>query len=302
MRIAVLMAVYDPNPRWWGEQLASLEKQTAEIFLRIRDDASPHWTEEALRAFAAERYHRPYTLERNPENLGSNGTFARLTREAEEEVLFYCDQDDIWEPEKIAATAALLTPGISLAYCGIAPMDGEGQPLPPLKLNYRTGTGLVKPLLYHNWIMGCALAVRREDAQASLPWVEGMHDQLLAIHCARLGGLAREPRPLLWYRVHGSNQTGTLRGVDSRETYLSRRVEPFARRTAALAEKYGDPEMQAAADWGQARLAWFRGERGSFFRLLGGLSADPRYTVSDIAVKLLPRRWAAGLLLRLGGK
>jgi glycosyltransferase involved in cell wall biosynthesis len=302
MKISVLMAVYDPDPLWWSAQLASLDAQTAELSLEIRDDASPGWTGEALRAFIADHYHRPFSFARNGENLGSVSTFALLTRETKGEVLLYCDQDDIWEPEKAAATAALLVQGVSLGYCGLRCIDGEGMPAPSLRLPVREGYGLLKKLLYHNWIPGCALAVRREDALASLPWKEGVHDQLLAIHCARLGRFAREPRPLLRYRLHGGNQTGRLRRVSDRESYIARRVEPFARQMSALAGKYPDPEVRAAHAWGNARIAWFQGEKGSFFKLLGGLFSEPRYTLLDIAVKLLPEKKAAALLCRLGRK
>lgn len=43
----------------------------------------------------------PYEICRNEENPGSSLTFERLTREAEGKYFVYCDQDDMWLPEKI---------------------------------------------------------------------------------------------------------------------------------------------------------------------------------------------------------
>ena len=85
--ISILMAVYEPRLDWLREQLESLEKQSyPNLRLYVRDDCSMtvHFQEierlvkECIRSF-------PCELARNEENLGSNGTFERLTREAEGE-------------------------------------------------------------------------------------------------------------------------------------------------------------------------------------------------------------------------
>ena len=73
-RIAILMAVYEPNLQWLKEQLLSLNEQTyPNLYLYIREDCSPtvsfakiaSLVEECITAF-------PYEIERNSKNLGSN--------------------------------------------------------------------------------------------------------------------------------------------------------------------------------------------------------------------------------------
>ena len=103
-RIAILMAVYEPQMDWLREQLKSLERQTyPNLHLYIRDDGSSTVPFEEIEACVENCIHSfPYVIRRNEENLGSNLTFQRLTQEAEGDCFAYCDQDDVWLPEKLA--------------------------------------------------------------------------------------------------------------------------------------------------------------------------------------------------------
>ena len=102
-RIAILMAIYEPRMDWLEAQLRSLDAQTyPNLRLYIRDDCSPTVSFEAIAACVKECIRAfPFELRRNEKNLGSNGTFERLTLEAEGDYFAYCDQDDIWLPQKL---------------------------------------------------------------------------------------------------------------------------------------------------------------------------------------------------------
>lgn len=101
--IAILMAIYEPRMDWLKEQLDSLNAQTySNIRLYVCDDCSPTVPFEEIKTLLKESITAfPYELERNAENLGSNKTFEKLTCEAEGDYFAYCDQDDIWLPEKL---------------------------------------------------------------------------------------------------------------------------------------------------------------------------------------------------------
>ena len=102
-RIAILMAVYDPRMDWLREQLLSLNAQTyPNLMLYVRDDCSPTVPYEDIQQCVRECITNfPYVMTRNERNLGSNLTFQQLTLEAEGVYFAYCDQDDIWLPEKL---------------------------------------------------------------------------------------------------------------------------------------------------------------------------------------------------------
>ena len=59
--------------------------------------------------------------------LGSNRTFERLTEEAEGEYFAYCDQDDVWLPEKLAVLQEALEREKALLVCSdMYIIDGGG--------------------------------------------------------------------------------------------------------------------------------------------------------------------------------
>ena len=128
--ISILMAVYEPRLDWLREQLESLEKQSyPNLRLCIRDDCSPtvsFWGIERLVKECICSF--PYEIRRNEENLGSNLTFQRLTQEAEGEYFAYCDQDDVWLPEKLEALQEELERTGALLVCSdMVIIDGQGQ-------------------------------------------------------------------------------------------------------------------------------------------------------------------------------
>ena len=102
--IAILMAVYDPNPVWFRQQLESLNRQSyPNLRLYVRDDCSPKTPFSEIQAAVSECVTAfPAVVRRNEVNLGSNRTFEALTAEAEGDRFAYCDQDDIWLPEKLS--------------------------------------------------------------------------------------------------------------------------------------------------------------------------------------------------------
>ena len=97
------MAVYEPRLDWLKEQLDSLNAQTyPNLKLYIRDDCSPTVSFEGIKKLVSESITAfPYIIGRNSENWGSNTTFELLTKEADGKYFAYCDQDDIWLPEKL---------------------------------------------------------------------------------------------------------------------------------------------------------------------------------------------------------
>ena len=108
--ISILMAVYEPRIDWLREQLVSLNEQTyPNLRLYIRDDCSPTVSYEQIQSCVQDCItHFPYTITRSEKNLGSNGTFELLTREAEGVLFAYCDQDDVWLPEKLEVLEIVL--------------------------------------------------------------------------------------------------------------------------------------------------------------------------------------------------
>lgn len=233
--ISILMAVYEPRLDWLREQLESLEVQTyPNLRLYIRDDCSPTVPfEEIKRCVEACIHSFPWTITRNEENVGSNGTFQRLTKEAEGVYFAYCDQDDVWLPDKLAVLhGEIERTGALLACSDMYIMDGTGRITADSITKarrrhvFRSGKGLAEGLLISNFVTGCTMLACAESARAAVPFCPYMvHDHYIALYCAAAGEILSLPQPLIRYRIHGGNQTGLMAGVTGKKSYQEIRID-----------------------------------------------------------------------------
>lgn len=273
--IAILMAVYEPRMDWLAEQLASLEVQTyPNLRLYIRDDGSPTVDFEEIEALVKEHIRSfPYEIRRNEKNLGSNGTFELLTREAEGEYFAYCDQDDIWLPEKLEVLQeAIESRHAELVCSDMFIIDGEGRQtsdsITKIRRHhrFRSGEGLAKDLLISNFVSGCTMLIRAETARAAVPFCPYMvHDHYLALYAATRGKNISLPDRLICYRIHGGNQTGLMEGVTDKASYGKVRIDAMLDRFLWLKEHHPDlPDIDEAIVWARARKSnWARLGGGS---------------------------------------
>lgn len=266
--IAILMAVYEPRMDWLKEQLDSLERQTyPNLKLYIRDDGSSTVPFENIEKLVKDCIHSfPYEIRRNEKNLGSNKTFERLTEEAEGEYFAYCDQDDVWLPEKLAVLQEEVErSGALLACSDMVIIDGSGKQVADsiTKIRrrhvFRSGSGLTEELLVSNFVTGCTMLVRKEAAQAAVPFCPHMvHDHYIALCCSAAGEIYSVMRPLIRYRVHGKNQTGVMTGVKDRASYRRERIDvplekfQWLSRNFPYRERF-QKEISQRMDWMYAR-------------------------------------------------
>lgn len=309
-QIAILMAVYDPNPAWLAQQLDSLEKQTYRpLRLYVRDDASPNFPFERLEALVAEHI-RSFSAEcaRNEHNLGSNATFGLLTYQADSALLAYCDQDDVWEPDKLQKLAtALENENAQLACCDLSVIDADGRQtarsLHDVKphIVYRSGEGLASAFLTTNFVTGCACVVRAEASRAALPFPQyTVHDQWLALCAAQRGSIAFVPEALVRYRIHGENQTPTLKGVHTKKDYYAVRIARDQRRIAEFGQRVdlGMPQRRLER-WMAAREALAAGSVPAWFRLVWLCNVDAKVSLLELALPLIPEKLFQRVLARI---
>ncbi len=301
--IAILMAVYEPQMAWLREQLLSLEGQTyPNLRLYIRDDCSPTVPFEEIQGCVKECIQSfPCEIRRNEENLGSNKTFERLTMEAEGEYFAYCDQDDVWLPEKLAILQETLEREKALLACSdMAIIDGEGKVIANSITrirrhhHFRQGTGLTDTLWYANFASGCALLVRAKTAKEAIPLNPYMYyDHYITLFAANGGSIAFVDRPLLRHREHGGNQSSTLQGVVDQESYQRLRVDNTTEAVRWLVEHFpADGALKRTLEeglrWMEARQGYLRGNRS----MAGTVWRYRRYSLMaslfELAMPFLP--------------
>lgn len=275
--ISILMAVYEPRMDWLKEQLDSLEAQTyPNLRLYIRDDCSPTMPFEAIQALVKDCIRSfPYYICRNEENLGSNLTFERLTLEAEGEYFAYCDQDDIWLPEKLKVLQKELEGSGALLVCSdMYIIDGEGWQVADSITKVRrrhvfhSGYGLTEDLLISNFVTGCTMLVRSDTAKTAVPFCPYMvHDHYIALYCSKAGEIRSVMHPLIRYRIHWGNQSGVMAGVRDKTSYGEVRIDAVVKRFQWLGNYFPyregmGKEISQRLEWMLARQRNWRERRG----------------------------------------
>jgi glycosyltransferase involved in cell wall biosynthesis len=220
---SVVLCTYN-GERWLPELWQSLLAQARlpdEIV--ARDDASTDGTFallESLRGQASARGIR-VTLARNERNLGFVGNFEAALADATGDIMFLCDQDDLWHPRKIALMLEQFgqRPNLLLLHSDARLVDEAGGDMhcglfEALEATRRERALIhsgraFEALLRRNLATGATLAFRRSLLEQVAPFPpEWVHDEWLAIIAAAVGEVDCLEQPLIDYRQHGGNQIG----------------------------------------------------------------------------------------------
>lgn len=301
--ISIVMAVYEPNLQWFREQLDSLEAQTyPNLELLVLDDCSPTVPFETVRQYIAESIRSfPYHVARNEKNLGSNGTFEKLTQQAHGKYIAYCDQDDVWLPEKLEILQQTIEQtGAKLVCSDMYIIDGQGKQTTDSITKVRrhhvfhSGENLAEGLLFRNFVTGCTMLMPADLARQAIPFCPYMvHDHYLALYASLHGKIQSVMQPLIRYRIHGNNQTGVLAGVFDKETYYRIRIEEalhkmeWIDKNLVLPEKV-DGELVQGMKWLQARADHFHGIRGTVKTIWKYRHYGPVTSLFEIVVTIFP--------------
>jgi glycosyltransferase involved in cell wall biosynthesis len=216
--VIVLMATFQ-GEKHLREQLDSILKQTR-IPDRIlaRDDGSYDETRNILMEYASAR---PGLFEvMHGENKGFVGNFLTLVEAvpADAKYIFFCDQDDVWVPEKIQRGIEQLSaiePAMpTLLFTRVVVTGPTLLPsgLSPLHSRLDFGHALAE-----NAVTGCsmcansALISKLKDNMPDSRWVVA-HDWWLYLMATGFGSVLFDPVPSLFYRQHGGNVEGATVG------------------------------------------------------------------------------------------
>lgn len=262
--VDILLAAYN-GQAYLQAQLDSLLAQTYPHWrLLARDDGSNDDTPALLRAFQESNPDRVCLLADDLGRLGAGGSFGLLLRHSQANYTLFCDQDDIWLPEKIAQTLHAMQE-MEHAYDSRFPLlvhtdlklvDQDLNPIAASLWEYenldpRRGDTLAR-LLIQNVVTGCTALINRPLRELALPIPSEalLHDWWLGLAAAAFGKIGYLSTPQVLYRQHRSNKVGARRwGIDYVYTKFLR--PEAARRSLA------DTRSQAAAFAGryQDRLA-----------------------------------------------
>ncbi|HWP22455.1 MAG TPA: glycosyltransferase family 2 protein [Candidatus Cryosericum sp.] len=253
--ISILMATYN-GEAFVSAQIDSLLRQTEQEFvLYMQDDCSSDGTFSILQTYQS-RFPTQIRVSRNECNSGSaKHNFFLLLEKHDDEYLMFCDQDDVWQPDKIERTLCAMRQAEQtygketplLVHTDLCVVDKDLKVTHPSfremsKLDYRRTA--LRQLLVENTVTGCTTMVNRALRTLVSPVHAqcAMHDWWLALGASAFGHIVSlESERTVLYRQHGSNEVGAKDASSPR--YVIRRLFHVRDTQNGLAATY----MQAAA-------------------------------------------------------
>jgi glycosyltransferase involved in cell wall biosynthesis len=204
--VSVVMSVYNGRDYLHEQVQSVLTQLELQDELIVIDDASTDESMDIIRAFNSPRIR----LFRNDTNLGVRRSFERGLNLAHGEVVFLCDQDDLWLPGKRAAFVQAFAedPEVTVVVSDAEVIDATGELISHSFMASRGGfSGTVRATVWRNRFMGCAMAVRRPVLKWALPIPPKapMHDMWLGVIGCLAGRVRYLAVPYVRYRRHGQN-------------------------------------------------------------------------------------------------
>lgn len=226
MKISVAMATYN-GMKFIEKQLDSVRmqfKMPHEVV--ISDDSSTDGTADFVEEYIEKHSLFGWRLYRNSENSGFKRNFLSALSKTGGDIVFLCDQDDIWCNDKTEKMSRIMeeNPHILSLSSSFDFIDEAGEEIQRHSAEKTFNHGLVygkadentivkialKTVMHSNISPGCTTAIRGElrdafclNSNSVLP-----HDWELNLLAAAHGGLYFYNEKLSHYRIHSSNTLG----------------------------------------------------------------------------------------------
>jgi glycosyltransferase involved in cell wall biosynthesis len=210
---AILLSTFNGD-RFLRAMLDSVAAQIGvNLILYWRDDGSNDSSVQLVRS-----YRDRIDLREVPglERLGPSASFLSLLRKAASHhaSFHFADQDDVWEPRKVAHAHHVVTQNEmpALFHCRQQLIDYNGR---PLKLSRLSGPGSFKNALCENIAVGCTVALNQSAARLVAkdnPKQALMHDWWAYIVVSAVGRIEYDSNPWTQYRQHSQNAVGGTQG------------------------------------------------------------------------------------------
>lgn len=241
--IQILLATYQ-GASFLDQQIESLLTQDyPHVHIVARDDGSTDATPDILATYAQRGVLR-WTA---GENLGVKRSFYRLLTEVDDAFAYaFCDQDDVWMPDKLSRAAQHLQqhPATEpvLYFTHTALVDAN------LQLSNPRYPIMHKPpafgnALVQNVVVGCTL-VMNHTARLLLTRIQPdwdairMHDWWAYLVISAHGTVIYDPYASVYYRQHGNNQVGSRNRAGQRWQRTLNPTRIITRQAAELQRCY----------------------------------------------------------------
>lgn len=223
MKTSVAICTYN-GERFLKQQLDSILNQSHPVDeIIVCDDRSTDSTVSILNVYA-EKHPGIFKIHINEQNLQSVKNFEKAISLSENEIIFLCDQDDIWVPNKVERILKTFEENkeISVICTNGYGIDAENKELDILSLwdipksvrakGYRFDYFNILNLI-DNFCTGATMAIKKEIKKDIMPFpiIDNVHhDGWIALVAVLEDKLFFLDEKLIYYRRHDSQQVGNV--------------------------------------------------------------------------------------------
>lgn len=226
--VAVMMATYN-GEKFLQEQLDSLINQTYDNWvLFIRDDNSIDDTRKIIDIYCEQYSKKICFIEDNslPSGGAKNnfvGLYQWVTKRFDFSYYMFCDQDDVWLPQKIEQSINTIKREEKqeeiplLFHSDLIVVDQKLNIINDSYMKYRVINGNVNDinhLLIQNNVTGCTMLWNKKLNDIIKKTINTdivMHDWWIALIACLYGKIVFSSRALIYYRQHNKNVVGATK-------------------------------------------------------------------------------------------
>ena len=224
LMISVAMATYN-GEQYLQAQLNSILQQSLPVDeIIIVDDCSTDKTVSFIEKYQNEDSR--VLLFQNMKNLGYKLNFKKALSKCKGDYIFLCDQDDIWDVDKVKDMISVLKehPAIISLASSFREIDQNDRPVEVKLIPGRSNNNLLlKPVeknaliemtldefVFHNYFQGCSMVIKKElRNKFEEKFIDTLpHDWVLNIIASAEKGMYFYNKPLFSYRIHDKNTIG----------------------------------------------------------------------------------------------
>ena len=220
-QVKILLATYDGD-QYIEDQINALLDQTYKNWeLLVHDDNSTDHTVKIIREYS-KKYPDKIKFIDDDRSFGSAyENFSFLLNQVRSDYIMFCDQDDIWLPNKIEVTLKEMKSmeGIYgkgkplLVHTDLTVIDEYENTLADSFWQYQhidPYRDSVNFLIFQNVVTGCTVMINRKLADLALPMPKDiiMHDWWMALVASVFGKIGIVHGQKVLYRQHSTNDTG----------------------------------------------------------------------------------------------
>lgn len=217
--ISVAMTTFN-GEKYIEKQIESIIHQSLPVDeIIVCDDGSTDHTVELLKKYDVK-------LIQNFQNLGYKLNFKQAMEKCNGDYIFLCDQDDIWEKDKVKDMMHIMEShkNIHVLASSFTYIDGQDQMiLTTLNKGYSNNnlynkevekndlvSVLTDEFIYGNYFQGCALVMDKQTRDFVVHHFDDRlpHDWIISLYASIDGGMYFYNKSEFKYRIHSDNSIG----------------------------------------------------------------------------------------------